>query len=138
MSKRLQVVMDDSEYQEIQDAAAALRLTTSAWVRQVLRNAREAGEGRTAPAAPPVAPGTPPLPPPAPAGPAASPVGELSAALGSGALALVQAGMERHGLPNAQEAIRYALRRAAAPPMLREEMLELRGTGWAGDLDTIR
>jgi len=42
MSKRLQVVLDDSELLEIQRAARRARLTTAAWVRQALRAARRA------------------------------------------------------------------------------------------------
>jgi len=48
MSKRLQVVMDDTEYAEIQQAAEAKRLTVSHWVRTALRDARTEG-GAAAP-----------------------------------------------------------------------------------------
>ena len=41
MSKRLQVLMDESEYGEIQNIAANKKLTVAEWVRQVLRDARE-------------------------------------------------------------------------------------------------
>lgn len=41
MSKRLQVVLDNSEWREIAKHAKAQRLTVSAWVRQVLRAARD-------------------------------------------------------------------------------------------------
>lgn len=40
MSKRLQVVMDDSEYGDIEDAAQRNGETVSQWVRQTLREAR--------------------------------------------------------------------------------------------------
>ena len=40
MSKRLQVLLDDSELREIQRLAKGQRLTVAAWVRQVLRLAR--------------------------------------------------------------------------------------------------
>lgn len=40
MSKRLQVVLDEEEYREIQDVARRARLSVSEWVRQVLRAAR--------------------------------------------------------------------------------------------------
>ena len=140
MSKRLQVVMDDAEYQEIQAAAADRRLTASAWVRQVLRRARDQGrEGEDAPgpvaalrAAPPMMSAEPAATRPPPV------VGEAVSELAYRDLALVREVMRRHGLPSIQDAIRYALRRAAEPPMVREEMLELRGTGWAGDLDAMR
>jgi len=40
MSKRLQVVLEEEELREIQEAARRRRLTVSEWVRQVLRAAR--------------------------------------------------------------------------------------------------
>lgn len=40
MSKRLQVLLDDPEWREVQRAAKAQRLTVAAWVRQALRAAR--------------------------------------------------------------------------------------------------
>ncbi|MEP6651979.1 MAG: hypothetical protein ABJA82_01390 [Myxococcales bacterium] len=40
MSKRLQVVVDDLELSEIQRAARQSHMTSSEWVRQVLRKAR--------------------------------------------------------------------------------------------------
>ena len=40
MSKRLQVVMEESEYLEIRRAAERKRVTVSEWVRQALRGAR--------------------------------------------------------------------------------------------------
>jgi hypothetical protein len=40
MSKRLQVILDDAEWREIQRAAKAQRLTVAAWVRGALRAAR--------------------------------------------------------------------------------------------------
>jgi hypothetical protein len=40
MSKRLQVVLDDAEYQEIRGVARRARLSVSEWVRQALREAR--------------------------------------------------------------------------------------------------
>lgn len=41
MTKRLQVLLDDSELAEIQEAARRRRMTTAEWVRQNLRAARE-------------------------------------------------------------------------------------------------
>ena len=41
MSKRLQVVLDDEEFEEIRDFATGRRMTISEWVRQALREARE-------------------------------------------------------------------------------------------------
>jgi hypothetical protein len=40
MSKRLQVVLDDAEYEEIQRVARRHRMTLSEWVRQSLRESR--------------------------------------------------------------------------------------------------
>ena len=40
MAKRLQVILQDSEYIEIQRAADAQRLSIAAWVRQALTAAR--------------------------------------------------------------------------------------------------
>ncbi len=42
MSKRLQVVVDDAELEEIQAAARRHGVTASEWVRRVLRDARRA------------------------------------------------------------------------------------------------
>lgn len=40
MSKRLQVLLDEKEWSEIERAARARRVTIAEWVRQALRNAR--------------------------------------------------------------------------------------------------
>lgn len=40
MSKRLQVLVDEREYAEIQDAARRGGMTVSEWVRHVMRSAR--------------------------------------------------------------------------------------------------
>jgi hypothetical protein len=40
MSKRLQVLIEDSEYREIQSIARSRRMTVAEWVRTVLRLAR--------------------------------------------------------------------------------------------------
>lgn len=42
MTKRLQVLLDDDELAEIQELARRRHLTTAAWVRDALRQAREA------------------------------------------------------------------------------------------------
>jgi hypothetical protein len=42
MSKRLQVLLDESELREIQRAARHHRMTVAEWVRQALRAARHA------------------------------------------------------------------------------------------------
>jgi hypothetical protein len=48
MSKRLQVLLDESELAEIRKLARRQRLTTAAWVRQALRGARRAEPGADA------------------------------------------------------------------------------------------
>jgi len=40
VSKRLQVLLDESEWREIQRAARSTRVTVAEWVRQALRAAR--------------------------------------------------------------------------------------------------
>ena len=40
MTKRLQVLLDEEEYREIQAVARGQRLSVSEWVRQALRKAR--------------------------------------------------------------------------------------------------
>lgn len=40
MSKRLQVVLDEEEYREIEEIARRHRMSISAWVRHSLRRAR--------------------------------------------------------------------------------------------------
>lgn len=48
MSKRLQVLLDEVELDEIRAAAGRHGMTVSEWVRQVLRRARrEEGSGQT-------------------------------------------------------------------------------------------
>lgn len=42
MTRRLQVLLDEEELQEIQAVASAHRMTTAEWVRQALRSARGA------------------------------------------------------------------------------------------------
>ena len=41
MAKRLQVLLEDEEYREIQVVARGQRMTVAEWVRQALRRARE-------------------------------------------------------------------------------------------------
>ncbi len=45
MPKRLQVLMDEEEYREIQGVARRQRVTVAEWVRQALRKAREDDSG---------------------------------------------------------------------------------------------
>lgn len=118
--------MEDAELEEVRQAAARARLTTSEWVRRVLREAR---------------------------GPAASDGGEASAVHEAKARyrddvpsrspvlvndRLLHLVMERYRFPTRHAAVEFALRRAAEPPMTHEEVLAMEGTGWFGDLDEIR
>ncbi|MCY4113322.1 MAG: ribbon-helix-helix protein, CopG family [Chloroflexi bacterium] len=45
MSKRLQVLLDEEEYREIQRVARRQRVTVAEWVRQALRQARSDDAG---------------------------------------------------------------------------------------------
>lgn len=45
MTKRLQVLLDDAELDDIQRAARRRNMTTAEWVRQNLRRARETEAG---------------------------------------------------------------------------------------------
>jgi Arc/MetJ family transcription regulator len=51
---------------------------------------------------------------------------------------LVRAVMRRFGLTTKREAVDLALRRLAGPPISRDSLLALDGTGWDGDLDALR
>ncbi|MGC5583853.1 type II toxin-antitoxin system VapB family antitoxin [Ornithinimicrobium sp. W1665] len=51
---------------------------------------------------------------------------------------LVTTVMRRFGLRTKEEAVDLALRRLAGPVPTREELLELEGTGWDGDVDELR
>jgi hypothetical protein len=46
MSKRLQVLLDDGEFEAIQETAASEGVTVSEWVRRTLRSARRSTAGR--------------------------------------------------------------------------------------------
>jgi hypothetical protein len=48
MSKRLQVLLEEDELAEIQQAARRMRMTTAEWVRQALRAARRSEPGADA------------------------------------------------------------------------------------------
>ena len=45
MTKRLQVLMEEQEYREIQGVARSQRMSVAEWVRQALRRARDDGPG---------------------------------------------------------------------------------------------
>jgi Arc/MetJ family transcription regulator len=142
MSKRLQVVMDDEEYEEIQQAADAARLTVSAWVRQMLRIARY-GVG---PVAPPVPVARRPLATYAPKGsghphPERASASEPDASGTSGPAPdaeMLRDVMARHGLSSMDEALDFALQKAVEAAPEPEDLMGLRGTGWSGDLGGLR
>jgi Arc/MetJ family transcription regulator len=46
--------------------------------------------------------------------------------------------MQIYRLPSKREAVDLALRKLAGEPMSRQEMLEMEGAGWGGDLNEIR
>ena len=46
--------------------------------------------------------------------------------------------MERYDLHTKRDAVNYALQRLAAEAMSTEEALEMRGSGWEGDLAALR
>jgi predicted transcriptional regulator len=48
MSKRLQVVLDDAEYRDLQKLARRSRMTVSEWVRVALRTMRRREPGKNA------------------------------------------------------------------------------------------
>jgi Arc/MetJ family transcription regulator len=52
--------------------------------------------------------------------------------------ALVERVMRLYGLKTKREAIDYALRKVAGLPDAHKKILELRGTGWDGDLEAMR
>lgn len=46
--------------------------------------------------------------------------------------------MERNGYRSKREAVDAALRKLDVKPFTREQILELEGMGWGGDLDQMR
>ena len=50
----------------------------------------------------------------------------------------VETVMRRYHLSTKRDAVNYALRALAAEPMSLEQALQLRGTGWDGDLGAMR
>ncbi len=129
MSKRLQVLMEEAEWNDIQAAADRARLTVSEWVRQVLREAR--GAPHAAPTPDRVREGAPSY---------ASEPGARSSSRSPVLVDdhLLNRVMDRYRFPTRDAAVHFALRRAADPPMTREELLAMQGTGWEGDLDAMR
>ncbi len=126
MNKRLQVVMDQAEYAEVQEAAAAARMTLSEWVRRALREARRPQADETS--------GEEERLRRRRQGRAGAAVREVGPAYGD----LLERVMQRYGLPDAEAAVWFALRRAADPPLSREDILAMEGTGWEGDMAALR
>jgi hypothetical protein len=120
MSKRLQVVMGEAEYEDIRQAASSARTTVSEWVRRSLREARRPEKGGSSGEG-----GRPGI---------GTAVREPAPTYGN----LLERVMQRYGLPDPDAALRFALRRAADPPLSREEILAMEGTGWEGDLADLR
>ncbi|HEY2960635.1 MAG TPA: type II toxin-antitoxin system VapB family antitoxin [Actinomycetota bacterium] len=52
--------------------------------------------------------------------------------------ALVERVMRRYRLSSKRAAVDLALRRLVGDPMTREEALAMEGSGWDGDLDSMR
>jgi Arc/MetJ family transcription regulator len=52
--------------------------------------------------------------------------------------ALVERVMRRYRLSSKRAAVDLALRRLVGDPMTREEVLAMEGSGWDGDLDSMR
>jgi Arc/MetJ family transcription regulator len=50
----------------------------------------------------------------------------------------VAAIMRRYGFGTRREAVNYALRAVATDPLSVSAARKLRGSGWSGDLDTLR
>ena len=129
MSKRLQVVLSEAELEEIRDAAKRNRATVSAWVRRVLRQARERELRGGAAAAREARPEyrTPES--------AHYPFVNLEVRLPEHDLEAVR---RRYGLRNWSAAVKEAVCRQAIVPMTKEEALAMQGFGWDGDLDEMR
>jgi Arc/MetJ family transcription regulator len=51
---------------------------------------------------------------------------------------LIAGVMARFGLKTKREAVEFALRALHVEPLTREQMLELEGIGWEGDLEAMR
>jgi Arc/MetJ family transcription regulator len=51
---------------------------------------------------------------------------------------LLDRAMRMYHLKSKREAVALALERLVGQPMSRQEMLDMEGTGWEGDLEVIR
>jgi Arc/MetJ family transcription regulator len=127
MSIRLQVVMSEAEHEEIRAAASQSRMTVSAWVRRVLRDARTGGSPTGALAVREARPDY------SDHGPSSRTRFEVDLKAD-----LVETVRQRYHLPTPRAAIEFALRRASVRPMSQQEALDMQGVGWDGDLDALR
>lgn len=51
---------------------------------------------------------------------------------------LISSVMQRYHFRTKREAVDYALKQLQVEPMTKEEALAMEGTGWDGDLETIK
>jgi Arc/MetJ family transcription regulator len=51
---------------------------------------------------------------------------------------LLRKAMQIYRLPTKREAVNFALRKLLGDPLTREEVLDMHGMGWDGDLDELR
>ncbi len=129
MGTRLQVVLSESELDEIRAAAERRHSSVSEWVRSVLRAERERDrKGRSSSVREPAA---------ADPGALGSDPGRVRVELDLREDLLV-AVQDRFHLSTARAAVEFALRRAAVSPMSKDEALAMQGVGWEGDLDALR
>ena len=121
--------MSDAEYDEIRETARRNRTTVSEWVRRALRQYRPAPDASMVREARPEYRDAPPHAPPVPRKVlmevAIDPV-------------LLEKVMDRYHVSTPRLAVDYALRKASANPMTKEQILAMQGFGWEGDLDEMR
>ena len=126
---RLQVVMSDDEYEGIRETARRHRTTVSEWVRRALRQYRPESAARevreTRPEYGEAPPEAPPVPRKVLMEVAIDPV-------------LLERVMDRYHVSTPRLAVDFALRKASARPMSREQLLAMQGFGWEGDLEEMR
>ncbi len=121
--------MSDDEYEGIRETARRHRTTVSEWVRRALRQYRPEPDAQAVREARPEYSDAPAYAPRVPRKVlmevAIDPV-------------LLEKVMDRYHLSTPRLALDYALRKASANPMTKEQILAMRGIGWEGDLDAMR
>lgn len=121
--------MSNDELDEIRAAAERSQTTVSEWVRTVLRAEREASRlGRPRRGREPAVPYS---------GRAQSASGRVRVDFDVKE-ELLDAVRMRYHLPTDRAAVEYALRRVAVTPMSKDEVLQMEGEGWDGDLGALR